>query len=113
MEKADFLYFELEAPNGINLIMFRDSNVTFFCKKSEKIKVHFSVINLLMLQNKVIALSTGSLPIELHTKHVFSENANKSKTHPNFCLNLQRMFIENSRVYVSNFGGLDFCKLNS
>ena len=25
MEKADFLYFEVEAPNGINLIMFRDS----------------------------------------------------------------------------------------
>ena len=29
MEKADFLYFEVEAPNGINLIMFRDSSVTF------------------------------------------------------------------------------------
>ena len=38
MEKADFLYFEIEAPNGINLIMFRDSSVTFSAKIRTKIK---------------------------------------------------------------------------
>ena len=32
MEKADFLYFEVEASNGIILIMFRDSSVTFSAK---------------------------------------------------------------------------------
>ena len=32
MEKANFLYFEVEAPNGINLIMFRDSSMTFSAK---------------------------------------------------------------------------------
>ena len=41
MEKADFLYFEVEGPNGINLIMFGDSSLTFFCKNQKKIKVHF------------------------------------------------------------------------
>ena len=77
MEKADFLYFEVEAPNGINLIMFRDSSVTFL-QKPEKIKVRFLVTKLLMLQNRgYIAPSTGSFLIELHTKHVFSKNANE------------------------------------
>ena len=28
MEKTDFLYFDVEAPNGIDLIMFRDSFLT-------------------------------------------------------------------------------------
>ena len=32
MEKADFLYFEVEAPNGINLIMFWDISVIFSAK---------------------------------------------------------------------------------
>ena len=32
MEKANFLYFEVEAPNGINFIIFRDSSVTFSAK---------------------------------------------------------------------------------
>ena len=36
MEKADFLYFEVEATNGINLIMFRDSSVTFSAKTKQK-----------------------------------------------------------------------------
>ena len=35
MEKADF-YFEVEEPKGINLIMFRDSYVTFSAKVREK-----------------------------------------------------------------------------
>ena len=29
MEKADFLNYEFEAPNGISLIMFQDSSVKF------------------------------------------------------------------------------------
>ena len=29
MENANFLYFEVEAPKGINLIMFRESSMTF------------------------------------------------------------------------------------
>ena len=29
MERADFLYFEAEAPNGINLVMFQDISMTF------------------------------------------------------------------------------------
>ena len=44
MEKADFLYFEVEASSGTNLIMFRDSDVTF--KTQKKIKVRFWVITL-------------------------------------------------------------------
>ena len=36
MEKADFLYFEVEAPNGIDLIMFRDSSVTLSDKKRKQ-----------------------------------------------------------------------------
>ena len=36
MEKADFLYFDVEAPNGINLIMFRDSIAWHFLQRSEK-----------------------------------------------------------------------------
>ena len=32
MEKADFLYFELEAPNEISLIMFWDNGVEFSAK---------------------------------------------------------------------------------
>ena len=59
MEKADFLYFEVEAPNGINLIMFRDSNVTFSAKNQKKIKVRFLVINLLMLQNSGYSALNG------------------------------------------------------
>ena len=41
MEKVDFLCFEVEAPNGINLIMFRDSSMTFSAKNQKKIKVLF------------------------------------------------------------------------
>ena len=37
MEKADFLYFEVEDPKGINLIMFRGSHVTFSAKMRLKI----------------------------------------------------------------------------
>ena len=36
MEKADFSYFEVEAPNGIILIMFRDSSMTFSAKIRKK-----------------------------------------------------------------------------
>ena len=37
MGKADFLYFQVEAPKGINLIMFRNSSrAFFFLQKSEK-----------------------------------------------------------------------------
>ena len=54
LDKADFLYFEVKAPNGINLIMLRDSSVTFSAKNQKNIKVRFWVINLfksvLMLQ---------------------------------------------------------------
>ena len=49
MGKADF---EVEAPKGINVIMFRDSNYPdIFCKNQKKIRVRFWVINLFMLQN--------------------------------------------------------------
>ena len=41
MEKADFLYFKVEAPSGINLVMFRDSSMTFSAKIRKKIKVAF------------------------------------------------------------------------
>ena len=46
MEKADFLYFEAEAPDRINLIMFRDSSVTFSAKIRKQNKVRFLEINL-------------------------------------------------------------------
>ena len=36
MKKADFLYFEVEAPSGINLIMFMDGSVIFSAKMREK-----------------------------------------------------------------------------
>ena len=41
MEKAVFSYLEVESPNGINLIMFRDSSVTFakISKKKKKKKI--------------------------------------------------------------------------
>ena len=32
MEKADFLYFEVEDPKGTDLIMFRESSMTFSAK---------------------------------------------------------------------------------
>ena len=38
MEKADFLYFEVEAPNMINLIMFWDRSVTFSAKIRKKLR---------------------------------------------------------------------------
>ena len=38
MGKADFLYIEVENPKGINLIMFRDSSVTFTAKIIQKEK---------------------------------------------------------------------------
>ena len=81
-EKADFLYFEVEAPNGINLIMFRDGSVTFSTKirkENKKNKVHFLVINLLMLQNRGYSAlnELSQFSIELRTKHVFSKNENK------------------------------------
>ena len=36
MEKADFLYFELEPLNGISLIMSQDSSVKFSAKIRKK-----------------------------------------------------------------------------
>ena len=65
--KAYFLYFEVEAPKGINLVMFRDSNVTFSAKIRKKIKVRFWVINLLMLQNTGYSASNG--PISHRVAH--------------------------------------------
>ena len=59
MEKAEFLYFEVEAPNGINLILFRNSSLTFSAKIRKKIKVPFLVINLLMLQNRGYSALNG------------------------------------------------------
>ena len=41
MEKADFLYFEFEDPNGINLIMFWDCNVKFSVKITQKLRFVF------------------------------------------------------------------------
>ena len=41
MEKADFLYFEFEAPNGTSLIMFQDSSANISEKNQKKIKVRF------------------------------------------------------------------------
>ena len=41
MEKADFLYFEVEAPNGINLIMFLDNSLTFSAKIRKKLRCLF------------------------------------------------------------------------
>ena len=52
MDKADILYFQIQAPNGIILIMFRDSSVTFSAKIKRKIKVLFLIFKILMLQNK-------------------------------------------------------------
>ena len=34
MEKVDFLYFEVEVHNGINLIIFQDSSVSMFSTMS-------------------------------------------------------------------------------
>ena len=36
MEKADFYTFEFDAPNRINLIIFRDNRVTFSAKIRKK-----------------------------------------------------------------------------
>ena len=43
MEKADLLHYEVETPDGINLIMFRDGSVTYSAKirKKNKNKVRF------------------------------------------------------------------------
>ena len=51
IQKADFLYFEVEAPYGINIIVFRDSSVTCSAKIIIKLGCVFLVINLEMLQN--------------------------------------------------------------
>ena len=50
--KPTFFYFEVEAPKGINLIMFRNSGLTFSAKKNQKkIRVRFWVTNLFMLHS--------------------------------------------------------------
>ena len=36
MGKVDFLYFEVEAPKGIHLIMFRNSSLKFSAKNQKK-----------------------------------------------------------------------------
>ena len=41
MEKPDFSYFEVEDPNGINLIMSRDSTVTFSAKIRTNLSCNF------------------------------------------------------------------------
>ena len=72
MEKTDILYFEVEALDGINLIMFRDRSVTFSAKK-----VRFLVIDLLMLQNRGYSALNRLSNHRLHTKHAFSKKLNK------------------------------------
>ena len=57
--KWTFRLFEVEAPNGINLIMLRDTTVTVSAKAEKKIKVRFLVINLLMLQNRGYSALNG------------------------------------------------------
>ena len=42
MEKADFLYFEVEDLSGINLIMFWDSSVTCSAKIRKNLGVFLS-----------------------------------------------------------------------
>ena len=41
MEKADFLYFEVEAPKRINLIMFMDISMTFSAKIRKRLRCVF------------------------------------------------------------------------
>ena len=54
-----------------------------------------------MLQNRVIAPSTDPFPIELHTKHVFSKNANELKSTLIFFFRyLHKMFIEYFEEYA-------------
>ena len=38
MEKSDFLYFNVEAPKGINLIMFSDGSMVFSAEMKFKKK---------------------------------------------------------------------------
>ena len=62
--RTALLYFEFEAPNGINLIMFRDNSTAFSAKIRKKIKVRFWVINLLILflQNRGYSALNRSIP---------------------------------------------------
>ena len=41
IEKADFLYFEVKAPNEANLMTFRESSVTFSAKIKKKLRCVF------------------------------------------------------------------------
>ena len=72
MEKADSSYFEVEAPNGISLIMLWESSVTF----SAKIRKSAFLSNKSLNERGYSALN-DPVPIELHTKHIFSKNVNK------------------------------------
>ena len=42
MEKADFLYFEVEAPKGIILIMFTDRSITISAKIRKNLGAYLS-----------------------------------------------------------------------
>ena len=79
MGKADFLYFEVEAAKGINLIMFRNSSLTFSAKiRKKKLGAFFNNKPFMLHSTSYSALNP--FPIEMHTKHVFSKNANKKCT---------------------------------
>ena len=45
MEKADLLYFEVEAPNGINVIKLQDRSGTFSAKVRQKKKLRCVLSN--------------------------------------------------------------------
>ena len=76
--KQTFLYFEVEAQYGINLIMFHNSSVR------KKLKSTFLSNKPLRLQNRDYSTLNGTFPIELQTKHVFSK-MQIIKNEPKFC----------------------------
>ena len=73
LEKADFLYSEFEAPNGISFIIFWDCSVKVSSKIRKKVRI--LVITLLMLQNRYKAPSTGPFPIATDRAGLFFSNA--------------------------------------
>ena len=97
----DLFYFEFEAPNGINLIMFRDSSVTFSANiRKKKIKGCFLVINLLMPQNRGYSILNGLISHRVaHKTSFLKTQINKKHTLISFWY-LHRMFIEYSEEYT-------------
>ena len=69
--RTTLLYSEVEAPKAVNLIMFRNSSLTFSAKIRKNQGAFLSNKPFYAFTVQVKAPSMGPFPIEMHTKHFF------------------------------------------